>query len=453
MVSDSEPRYRLVDADGNVVGSIYAQADGTLAIQEGTSASDNEATLATDGTWQVPSVDTEMLNNAAVVTEDRGDELGAAVADATADQKALTNSGDLEGSPLPIVVMPRSDQIFWDLETPVEIDQNAHARLIGWGHIPVKFQSDLSEGVLLGPETKLNFFEMAGFNFDINGHNVGDIIGHAAGTRCTFRDMNYTDLAGGGVADSFIALDPAKVTGDEYGYNGTVITRCHYGGGGEANVQFDLRHDGGSVVSDVTIENCRVDGSIAGVRARSPVNCHFNNLFHTGNYASYLLDIDTEGAKSARQNTGDTLVGKGASGVLKLRDSAGTACRAGSFRNISTEDVGTGDLVDVDGAEGTEVHINMSTMSTADAPYVIVGAGAEDIVIDWPTAREAALDTFVDDSGTRTRVNDVATEAANAEEPQGAYNAGTMVQFNDTGDGSGTGLYIIDRDETPQGPL
>ena len=40
MVTDSEPRYRLVDGNGNPVGSVYAEPDGTLKLQEG-SGSDN----------------------------------------------------------------------------------------------------------------------------------------------------------------------------------------------------------------------------------------------------------------------------------------------------------------------------------------------------------------------------------------------------------------------------
>jgi len=59
MVNDTEPRYRLVDSNGNVVGSLFAEADGTLALQEGTSGSDNEITVATDGTFNAPAVSTE----------------------------------------------------------------------------------------------------------------------------------------------------------------------------------------------------------------------------------------------------------------------------------------------------------------------------------------------------------------------------------------------------------
>jgi len=58
MVTDSEPRYRLVDGNGNPVGSVYAESDGTLKLQEG-SGSDNEAVLQPDGTLDVPSVNTD----------------------------------------------------------------------------------------------------------------------------------------------------------------------------------------------------------------------------------------------------------------------------------------------------------------------------------------------------------------------------------------------------------
>lgn len=59
MVNDTEPRYRLVDADGNVVGSLFAESDGTLKLQEGTSGNDNEVSVATDGTFTAPSVSTD----------------------------------------------------------------------------------------------------------------------------------------------------------------------------------------------------------------------------------------------------------------------------------------------------------------------------------------------------------------------------------------------------------
>ena len=62
MVSDQEPRYRLVDDEGNIVGSLYGKADGSVAIQETDSGSDREVALAPDGTFSAPSVETESVS-------------------------------------------------------------------------------------------------------------------------------------------------------------------------------------------------------------------------------------------------------------------------------------------------------------------------------------------------------------------------------------------------------
>ena len=62
MVSDQEPRYRLVDSDGNIVGSLYGKADGSIAIQETASGADREVALAPDGTFSAPSVETESVS-------------------------------------------------------------------------------------------------------------------------------------------------------------------------------------------------------------------------------------------------------------------------------------------------------------------------------------------------------------------------------------------------------
>ena len=69
MTSDQEPRYRLVDSDGNIVGSLYGKADGSVAIQETDSGSDREVTLAPDGTFSAPSVETESVSTKQLSTE------------------------------------------------------------------------------------------------------------------------------------------------------------------------------------------------------------------------------------------------------------------------------------------------------------------------------------------------------------------------------------------------
>lgn len=72
-VSDQEPRYRLVDANDNIIGSVYAEADGTLKLQEG-SGSNNEAAFQPDGTLDVPAVsaDDEYINGAPNITTPAG---------------------------------------------------------------------------------------------------------------------------------------------------------------------------------------------------------------------------------------------------------------------------------------------------------------------------------------------------------------------------------------------
>jgi len=64
MVNDQEPRYRLVDENGNVVGSFFAESDGTLKLQEGTSGNDNEAVFTPDGVFKPPTIRTNELLHA-----------------------------------------------------------------------------------------------------------------------------------------------------------------------------------------------------------------------------------------------------------------------------------------------------------------------------------------------------------------------------------------------------
>ena len=71
MTSDQEPRYRLVDANGNIVGSLYGKANGSIAIQETASGADREVALAPDGTFSAPSVETESVSTESLgITED-----------------------------------------------------------------------------------------------------------------------------------------------------------------------------------------------------------------------------------------------------------------------------------------------------------------------------------------------------------------------------------------------
>ena len=62
MTSDQEPRYRLVDDNGVIRGTLYGKPDGSIAIQETDSGADREVALAPDGTFSAPSVETESVN-------------------------------------------------------------------------------------------------------------------------------------------------------------------------------------------------------------------------------------------------------------------------------------------------------------------------------------------------------------------------------------------------------
>ena len=59
-VNDEEPRYQLVDSGGNVVGSLYVNNSGEIAIQEGTNQ--NEATFDSDGKFSVPALEADELS-------------------------------------------------------------------------------------------------------------------------------------------------------------------------------------------------------------------------------------------------------------------------------------------------------------------------------------------------------------------------------------------------------
>jgi len=74
MVNDQEPRYRLVDADGNVVGSLFAESDGTLKLQEGTSGNDNELALTTEGALEVEQA---TVTNETFISADRSSATGS----------------------------------------------------------------------------------------------------------------------------------------------------------------------------------------------------------------------------------------------------------------------------------------------------------------------------------------------------------------------------------------
>ena len=71
MTSDQEPRYRLVDSNGVIRGTLYGKPDGSVAIQETDSGADREVALAPDGTFSAPSVETESVSTESLVSESK----------------------------------------------------------------------------------------------------------------------------------------------------------------------------------------------------------------------------------------------------------------------------------------------------------------------------------------------------------------------------------------------
>jgi len=97
MVNDQEPRYRLVDADGTVVGSLFAESDGTLKLQEGTSGNDNELSLTTQGALEVEQISHVHWTNA-YPGSSFADRIQNAINDAVGGDTIILENATLSGS-------------------------------------------------------------------------------------------------------------------------------------------------------------------------------------------------------------------------------------------------------------------------------------------------------------------------------------------------------------------
>ena len=75
---------------------------------------------------------------------------------------------------------------------------------------------------------------------------------------------------------------------------------------------------------------------------------------------------------------------------------------------------------------------------------IYIFAGCYDTILNDNHIETAT--TPINDLGSRTMVNHTATESANAETPQLAWPTGTIVDFTDSGDASGDGVYILAKD-------
>jgi hypothetical protein len=101
MTSDTEPRYRLVDANGNVVGSLFAESDGTLKLQEGTSGNDNELAIDTQGTLKPERLSTNLADGDQDISGNRS--FGTTFTNTTGTDILLTvKVSAVDGSPLDV---------------------------------------------------------------------------------------------------------------------------------------------------------------------------------------------------------------------------------------------------------------------------------------------------------------------------------------------------------------
>jgi len=104
MVSDTEPRFRLVDGDGTVVGTLFAESDGTLKLQEGSSGNDNELSFTTQGALEVEqaSVSTAPSADNDVLRRQEGVEVGSLTFAGPSSQPADATWGTSVGKSLSV---------------------------------------------------------------------------------------------------------------------------------------------------------------------------------------------------------------------------------------------------------------------------------------------------------------------------------------------------------------
>ncbi|AFH21738.1 hypothetical protein OSG_eHP8_00100 [environmental Halophage eHP-8] len=96
MVNDTEPRYRLVDSQGNVVGSLYAKSDGDVSLQHGGSNTEFEITSAGLNllTNDINSVGTLTATTGNITTAD----LGTLASALDANSQDITNINSLDAN-------------------------------------------------------------------------------------------------------------------------------------------------------------------------------------------------------------------------------------------------------------------------------------------------------------------------------------------------------------------
>ena len=120
MVNDQEPRYRLVDSNGNVVGSLFQNADGNVEIQDETGTG---SVFGPDGIV-TPAIDAE---SASVESLDSRQGYTDVASSRSLDTQETNNTG----SDLDVAVTVISDADATDINARINVDGvrvDAHRR-------------------------------------------------------------------------------------------------------------------------------------------------------------------------------------------------------------------------------------------------------------------------------------------------------------------------------------
>lgn len=304
----------------------------------------------------------------------------------------------------------------------------------------------------------------------------GDLFDATTGT-VTYDDLYFCDFritAGAGTGIS---------ANDFHG----VMERVHIQGSGGGGVGFDIQAGFDSAFINCVafgghIYNWRfretADGANTGVQL---LGCESQNATSE----SVLVSTDTTGAKTSdfkviggryqsndqraisfggvnypivklvRFEGNDTADNGGLGDIEFTTNGGGENCLGGVVAHNEFEAEGGGATATAYGVEadatvrgtnGVGVQIYGNWFRNQATRAIHAGATNEDMAIG-PNQYSSVAAKWT--TGTRTRVSGLGVESANAETPTAAnWNAGEVVDFADTGDGSGNGIYLLDHDES-----
>lgn len=199
--------------------------------------------------------------------------------------------------------------------------------------------------------------------------------------------------------------------------------------------------------------SCRIERSTIETNGRDNIyvapnsnrNLHVSNCFlaYAGRYNAWIRHNET----TFRNNWlyyGDTH-------GLSIEGSENLIIGNWIFGN-SQSSAGTYDGIAVSGNNNAIVgNVHRGSLSGTSEQYgVDVASGATDNRVEpAQTLGGWTSGSWINDAGTRTRVNGVGSESASAETPTAAnWTGGDIVDFTDSGDGSGNGVYLLLADGT-----